>query len=70
MLLLSKYALDWQYYDKNSMSTPYRSSSLRAWLMDSFYAKAFGDAEKAAIRDNYLRGRARVPLPGRKTGRL
>lgn len=68
MLLLSKYALDWQYYDKNSMSTPYRSSSLRAWLMDSFYAQAFSDAEKAAIRDNYYAGEPVFLCPGERQG--
>ncbi len=62
MLLLSKYVLDWQYYDKNSMQTPYKQSSLCKWLKESFYEQAFTDAEKAAIhadrREGYYDGEA------------
>ena len=49
-LLISKYVLDWQYYDKNSIETLWSQSFLKKWLFDEFYMNAFSDAERVIIK--------------------
>ena len=54
-LLISKYVLDWQYYDKNSIETLWSQSFLKKWLFDEFYMNAFSDAERVIIKEDYDR---------------
>ena len=47
MLVISKYALEFGYFDGSS--NDWNSSYIRTWLNDDFYNKAFTDKEKSYI---------------------
>ena len=55
-ILMSKYALDWQYYDANSYETSWSSCSLNKWLQNEFLPAAFTDEEKAQMTSPYESG--------------
>lgn len=48
-LLISRYALDAQPYNKDHTSVTWETCTLRTWLNGTFYNKAFSSAEQAAI---------------------
>lgn len=48
-LLISRYALDAQPYNKDYTSVTWETCTLRTWLNGTFYNKAFSSAEQAAI---------------------
>ncbi|MBP5781130.1 MAG: hypothetical protein J6X34_07845 [Clostridia bacterium] len=48
-MLLSKYGLDCQPFNKDHTSATWENCSLRAWLNDEFINTAFSDTEKAWI---------------------
>lgn len=48
-LLISRYALDVQPYNKDYTSVTWETCTLRTWLNGTFYNKAFSSAEQAAI---------------------
>lgn len=48
-LLISRYALDVQPYNKGYTSVTWETCTLRTWLNGTFYNKAFSSAEQAAI---------------------
>lgn len=48
-LLISKYCLDGQPYNKNFVEINWESSSLRNWLNSTFYEEAFSNGEQSII---------------------
>lgn len=54
LLLVSKYTLDYQPYDKAGTGTTWETSYLRDWLNDGFAAAAFSDEERAYIDGRIL----------------
>jgi hypothetical protein len=48
-LLLSRYALEVMAYNEEDGDTTWETSSIRAWLNDTFYNEAFTSDEQAAI---------------------
>ena len=48
-LLISRYGLDAQPYNKDYTSVTWETCTLRTWLNGRFYIKAFSSAEQAAI---------------------
>lgn len=48
-LLISRYGLDAQPYNKDHTSVTWETCTLRTWLNSTFYNKAFSSAEQAAI---------------------
>ena len=48
-LLISRYGLDAQPYNKDHSSVTWETCTLRTWLNGTFYNKAFSSAEQAAI---------------------
>lgn len=48
-LLISRYGLDAQPYNKDDTSVTWETCTLRKWLNSTFYNKAFSSAEQAAI---------------------
>lgn len=48
-LLISRYGLDAQRYNKDTTSFTWETCTLRTWLNGTFYNKAFSSAEQAAI---------------------
>ena len=48
-LLISRYGLDAQPYNKDATSVTWETCTLRKWLNGTFYNKAFSSAEQAAI---------------------
>ena len=48
-LLISKDILDFKPYDANGETTLWKHSSLRRWLNEDFYIKAFSESEKQDI---------------------
>ena len=48
-LLISRYGLDTQRYNKYTTSVTWETCTLRTWLNGMFYNKAFSSAEQAAI---------------------
>lgn len=48
-LLISRYGLDAQPYNKDYASVTWENCTLRTWLNGAFYNKAFSSAEQAAI---------------------
>lgn len=48
-LLISRYGLDAQPYNKDNTSVTWETCTLRTWLNGTFYNKAFSSAEQAAI---------------------
>ena len=48
-LLISRYGLDAQRYNKDTTSVTWETCTLRTWLNGMFYNKAFSSAEQAAI---------------------
>ena len=48
-LLISRYGLDAQPYNKDDTSVTWETCTLRTWLNGMFYNKAFSSAEQAAI---------------------
>lgn len=48
-LLISRYGLDAQPYNKYNASVTWETCTLRTWLNGRFYIKAFSSAEQAAI---------------------
>lgn len=49
VLLLSRYGLDAQPYNTNDTNVTWEKCTLRTWLNDTFYNKAFTTAEQKAI---------------------
>ena len=49
ILIVSKYGLDAQPYNKDYTSVTWENCTLRKWLNGTFYNKAFSSAEQAAI---------------------
>ena len=49
ILIVSKYGLDAQPYNKDYTSVTWETCTLRTWLNGTFYNKAFSSAEQAAI---------------------
>ncbi len=49
MLIISRYALDWQKYDAKHRDMTWEDSTLRNWLNDSFYNTAFTGEEQEKI---------------------
>lgn len=49
MLIISRYALDWQKYDAKLRDITWEDSTLRNWLNDSFYNTAFTGEEQEKI---------------------
>ncbi|MCR5323120.1 MAG: DUF6273 domain-containing protein [Lachnospiraceae bacterium] len=50
MLVLSKYVLDCQPYNKELVSITWEDCTLRTWLNDEFYANAFNKTEQGMIK--------------------
>lgn len=48
-LLISRYGLDAQRYNKDTTSVTWETCTLRTWLNGTFYNKAFSSAEQAVI---------------------
>ena len=48
-LLISRYGLDAQPYNKDKANVTWENCTLRTWLNSTFYNKAFSSAEQAAI---------------------
>ena len=49
VLLLSKYILEWRQFHNRNEAATWNSCSLRSWLNDEFYKKAFGAEEQSII---------------------
>ena len=49
LLVISRYALDCQRYNKQSASVTWETSTIRTWLNSVFYNAAFGPDEQAKI---------------------
>ena len=49
MLLISRYGLDCQPYNTREESTTWEQCTLRSWLNDEFYNRAFSSDEKKRI---------------------
>ena len=54
MLVLSKYALDSQPYNKELTSITWEDCTLRKWLNNEFYANAFNKTEQGLIKNTKL----------------
>ena len=54
-LLLSKYILDAQPYNKKYKRTTWETSDIRRWLNSDFYTTAFNDIEQRKIADTLVR---------------
>ena len=55
MLLLSKYVLDAQPYNKKDEKVTWETSDIRRWLNSDFYITAFNDIEQSKIADTLVR---------------
>ena len=55
MLVLSRYALDSQPYNKELTSVTWEDCTLRKWLNDEFYANAFNKTEHGLIKKTKLK---------------
>lgn len=55
MLLLSKYVLDAQPYNKKFKEVTWETSDIRRWLNSDFYITAFNDIEQSKIADTLVR---------------
>ena len=53
-LVISKYALDNVKYDETYTSVTWETSSIRKWLNNDFYNKAFRNADKSLIVQSYV----------------
>ncbi len=53
-LVISKYALDNVEYNGTNTSVTWETSSIRKWLNNDFYNKAFRNADKSLIVESYL----------------
>lgn len=51
VMLISKYALDYQQFNDTDERVTWENSSLREWLNDDFYNAAFDEAEQELICD-------------------
>ncbi len=60
-ILMSKYALDWQYYDSKDYNASWSSCSLNKWLQNEFLPAAFTDEEKAQMTSPYESGELVFP---------
>ena len=49
ILVISRYALDWQQYNKSYASVTWETCSLRKWLNGTFLNDAFSEIERAMI---------------------
>ena len=54
ILVISRYALDCQPYNKTQDPVTWETSSLRIWLNETFLDKAFSEAERALIMNSYF----------------
>ena len=54
-LLLSKYVLDAQQYNKKFEEVTWETSDIRRWLNSDFYTTAFNDIEQRKIADTLVR---------------
>ena len=55
MLLLSKYVLDAQPYNKKFKEVTWETSDIRRWLNSDFYITAFNDIEQSKIANTLVR---------------
>ena len=53
-LVISKYALDALRYNETSINITWEKSTIRKWLNNDFYNKAFGNVNKNLILNNHL----------------
>ncbi|MBQ6235167.1 MAG: leucine-rich repeat domain-containing protein [Clostridia bacterium] len=70
-LLISKYALDNQYYHEKEEDVTWETCTLRAWLNDTFFNNAFNSDEQARIQlvqlvnhENHYPGKDNKHTPG------
>lgn len=56
LLVISKYALDFQPYHKKGTATTWAGCSLRKWLNNTFYKKAFNSQERRKILKRTVKG--------------
>lgn len=54
ILVISRYALDCQPYNKTQDPVTWETSSLHKWLNGAFLDKAFSEAERAMIMNSYF----------------
>lgn len=54
LFVLSKYALDWQFYNEEYGAVTWENCTLREWLNDDFYNAAFSSSEKSMIKTTYV----------------
>ena len=54
ILLISRYALECEPYDHSSEDTTWETCSLREWMNNDFYNKAFSNDEKKLINTTHL----------------
>ena len=54
MLVISRYGLDCQPYNKVQTDVTWETCTLRSWLNSDFYNAAFNDSEKVSIRTTTL----------------
>ena len=54
LLVISKYALDWQYYHSTQTNITWEKCSLRSWLNGKFMNNAFSSKEQAMIATTYV----------------
>ena len=55
VVLLSKYSIECQRYEKNGRDLQWESSSLREYLNSTFYEKAFTEAEREKIAITHVK---------------
>ena len=53
-LVISKYALDNVKYNETYTNVTWETSSIRKWLNNDFYNKAFRNADKSLIKESYV----------------
>lgn len=54
MLVISRYGLDCQLYNTGYEEVTWETSSLRNWLNNSFYERAFSDGERSMILESVV----------------
>ena len=54
LLIISKYALDYQDYDTRYSDITWENCDMRAWLNSSFFSDAFSEKEQKMIKDTLV----------------
>ena len=54
ILVISKYCLDCKHYNEENKEITWENCTLRHWLNDDFYNKAFDSQEQSLIKTSYL----------------